>query len=65
MSREIPPADLGRLHALQRMVAHLDTLADGVTVPDEPGEVRDYLRAYARTFRDWAARLRNSPGFQP
>lgn len=65
VNRDYTPAEVGRLHALQRMVAHLETLADGAAVPTEPGEAREYLAAYASTFRQWATRIRSTPGYQP
>ncbi len=65
MVKDLTPAEVGRIHALQRMVAHLEALADGVALPDERNEAREYLRAYGDTFRQWATRIRNSPGFQP
>lgn len=60
------PAAVGRCHALQRIVEHIDELiADRPIPPNVAPEDRQYLEAFIATARSIATRIRQSPGYLP
>lgn len=59
------PAEVGRMHALQRLAEAADHLAARPIPTDLAPADRDYLTSFVTTARSVAARLRNSPGYEP
>lgn len=60
------PTSVGRTHALHRIAECIDDLiADRPIPPNAAERDREYLTAFVSTARSVAARLRNSPGYEP
>lgn len=67
MPRDLTPAEVGRMFALQDMAADAQARVDRIRT-DQPNlapEDAAYLAAYADTCRSVADRLRASPGAKP